>query len=120
LLSIDHDPDTVDVLLAYLPSAADEDVAKEVRAALAALASSTPETKQKLAKLTKSSAFGLHKTLSALLDPTSDSAAYRVYPAGVKFAMKGTKLRDGKKTWEWEVTEVRFFNSLPSALFDRP
>jgi hypothetical protein len=122
MLSIERDSKALEALLAYLPSAGDEAVAKEMRSALAALADSDPQARQRLTEVSKTGDPAVRKAIAALLDASRKPGAigYRVYPAGVKFAMKGVKLRDGKKTAEWETTEVRFYHALPGTLFGKP
>jgi hypothetical protein len=121
-LSFERDPKGLDALVAYLPSAADEGVAKEVRSALMAYSDRDPKVKQRLTDLSKTGDPSVRKAISRMLEAAARGAegGYRVYPTGVKFAMKGTKLRDGKKTAEWETTEVRFYHSLPDSLFGKP
>jgi hypothetical protein len=47
-------------------------------------------------------------------------AGRRVYLTGVKLPMKGTTYSDGKKLFERETVEVRFFNRFDDKIFARP
>jgi hypothetical protein len=117
-----HDPEALDVLLAYLPAAGDDVVAKEVRSALAALAASDPKAKNRLTAASQTGNSAMRKALASVVNSTKNAGdvGFRVYPPGVMQAMKGVKLRDGKKTAEWETTEIRFYHSLPNSTFDKP
>ena len=49
-----------------------------------------------------------------------DRPARRVFLPGFKVPMKGLDYRDGKEERSWEVTEVKFFDSLPESTFAKP
>jgi hypothetical protein len=122
IFTYEDDPETLDVLLAYLPCAGDDVVAKELRSALAALAAGDPKAKDRLTAVGKTGEPAVQKAIASVLDSVKSQGeiGFRVYPADVKQAMKGVKLKDGKKTAEWETTEIRFYHSLPSSLFGKP
>ncbi len=119
----EHDPEALDVFLTYLPGAGEDAVAKEVRSALAMLATSDPKAKERLATASKTGDQAVRKALAPVINgkETADGGiSYRVYPAGVKQAMKTRELREGKLWAEWETTEIKFYHSLPSSLFGKP
>ena len=120
--SYQNDPETLDVFLAYLPGAGDSVVAQEVRAGLAALIASDTKAKDRLLVAGETGDPALRKALAPVVESAKNNGeiSFRVYPEGVKQAMKGMKLKDGKKMAEWETTEIRFFNSVPKTLFDKP
>jgi hypothetical protein len=117
-----HDPEAIGVLLAYLPCAGDDSVAKEVRSAIAGLAAADPKAREQVMAAANNGHATLRKALASLVAPTglSGDVGYRVYPLGVKQPMKFVELRDGKKTAEWQVSEMRFYHALSPALFVKP
>jgi hypothetical protein len=120
--SYQTDPEALDVLLAYLPCAGDSVVAQEVRAGLAALVANDSRAKGRLLVAGETGDPVLRKALAPVIEFAKNKGeiSFRVYPEGVKQAMKGMKLKDGKKMANWESTEIRFFNSVPSTLFGKP
>ena len=120
--SYQNDSETLDVLLGYLPGAGDGEVAQEVRAGLAALIAGDAKAKGRLLVAGETGDPALRKALAPVVAFAKNKGeiSYRVYPEGVKQAMKGMKLKDGKKMAEWETTEIRFFNAVPSSLFGKP
>ncbi len=118
----ENDPEALEVFLTYLPGAGDDAVAKEVRSALAMLAANDPKAKERLAAASKTGDQAVRKALSAVVNAKGADGAisFRVYPAGVKQAMKTRELRDGKLWAEWETTEIKFYHSLPGSLFGKP
>ncbi|HEV8058274.1 MAG TPA: hypothetical protein VGP68_00245 [Gemmataceae bacterium] len=116
----EHNAESVDVLLAYLPCAGDDVIAKETRSALAALAATDSKAKERLTALSKAEDPVAKKAAFSALNPKQGDIGFRVYPANVKQAMKGVNLKNGKQTAEWETTEIKFYHSLPSSLFGKP
>ena len=117
-----NDPDVVDVLLAYLPCAGDDAIAREVRSALARLAAADAKIMQRLLGAAKTGDPVTKKTLASLIssEGLNRDVGYRVCPAGVKQSMKCVQLHDGKKFADWEVLEIRFYRSLPASTFAKP
>ena len=97
-------------------------VAQEVRAGLAALVANDSKAKGRLLVAGETGDPVLRKALAPVIEFAKNKGeiSFRVYPEGVKQAMKGMKLKDGKKMANWETTEIRFFNSVPSTLFGKP
>ena len=117
-----HDSEAFDLLMAYLPATGDDPIGKEVRAALVGLASMNPKAKATMLAAASSGDASLKKALAFVVTSSGlkDDVGYRVYPIGLKQPMKWTQLRDGKKIAEWEVTDMRFYHSLPASMFTKP
>jgi hypothetical protein len=122
VFSYQNDSESLDVLLAYLPCAGDSVVAQEVRASLAALVTNDSKAKGRLLVAGETGDPALRKALVPVIEFAKNKGelSFRIYPEGVKQAMKGMKFKDGKKMADWETTEIRFFNSVPSTLFGKP
>jgi hypothetical protein len=113
-----------EVLLAYLPSAPDESVAHEVRAALAAVAYRDGNPDKALVQAVEGKDAARKTAASAALGTDAkaarERAGQRLFLAGVKYPMKGAVERDGVKVMEWEFTDVQFFNRLDDHVFAKP
>jgi hypothetical protein len=138
--------DSVKVLLAYLPSAPDEEVAQEVRTALIAVAFHDGKPDPALIEARQDKDPARRAAASAILDRESPSPergegrdtvtpsllrgegpgegkkmpTERAFVRGLKHAMKVAEYRDGKKYTEWELTEVQLFKRLDDAVFAKP
>jgi hypothetical protein len=118
-----HDARAFDLLLAYLPVTAGDDLlGDEVRSALAGLAFTDQQYKAKLLAAAAGTGTSLKQAMAPMLTGGSLNMdiGFRVYPQQLKMPANWTQLRDGMKTMEWEVKEMRFFHSLPRAMFARP
>jgi hypothetical protein len=124
LLALRRPAGAAAVLLAYLPSAPNEDVAREVRHALAQVAvrdgKPEPVLEQALAGMDPA------RRAAAAAALGRDGGAWEREPGrplwlrGLKVPMKVTSYRDGRKTSEWQKVEVRYFNRFPESVFARP
>lgn len=123
LLALRRPQGAAEVLLAYLPSAPDDGVARDVRSALASLAAaggagrtalerarSDPSTERRTAA---------ERALAADAGK-SDGTGERVFPKGLRHATSGVEFRDGKKVVEWKLTDAEFYRRFDDAVFARP
>lgn len=114
----------VRVLLDYLPCAADESTASEVRAALDVLGFSDGKPVKELELALKDKAKPVREAAAAIVEAHDMQAArkagQRLLTPGLKFSMKRLELKDGKKVDEWEITEIVFFNRLENRIFAKP
>jgi hypothetical protein len=85
------------VLQDYLPSAPDDTVAQEVRAALAAVGSADGKS-----------------------GPAQEIPGQRLLLPGFKRPTKGMVKQDGKKTAEYELSDYQIFNKLHDSVFAKP
>jgi hypothetical protein len=134
------------VLLAYLPSAPDEEVAQEARTALIAVAFHDGKPDPALVQARQDKDPARRAAAIAILDRESPAAARgegrnattpspireegggegkkmlteRAFVRGVKHAMKGVEYRDGEKFMAWEITEVQLFKRLDDSVFAKP
>jgi hypothetical protein len=110
-------------LLALLPGA-DEALTREVCVSLHHLAlrdgKPDPALVAALKDADKARRAGAEKALEKDGGAFAKKPGRRLYPAGQKFAMKLTISRDGKKTDEYEIKEVAYFNTFEDAIFERP
>jgi hypothetical protein len=116
--------DVVDVLLAYLPYATEATIAREVRAALAAVAYRDGKPDPALVKA-KEEGDPLRRTAASKAlegdgNKVGQPLGRQLFLTGLKRPMKGERFKDGKKTWEWEVQEVRHYNQLDDRIFTKP
>jgi hypothetical protein len=119
---------SVMVLLAYLPSAPDEEVAQEVRTALIAVGYQDGKPDPVLVQARRDKDSARRAAAIAILDRKASSPrsegkkmlTERAYVRGLKHAMKGVDYRDGKKNMDWELTEVQFFRRLDDSVFAKP
>jgi len=112
-----------EVLLAYLPSAPNEEVRQEAQAALAAVAVRDGKPDKVLLEALSAKDPARRTAAAAALGQDGDGKdrpARRVFLPGFKVPMKGLDYRDGKEERSWEVTEVKFFDSLPESTFAKP
>jgi hypothetical protein len=119
-----HSADTVRSLLAYLPVATNEDVASEARAVLASLAYNDGKPGRELEDALRSDDPQVKAAAAAVValraKDSNQPAGQRVLTRGLKYAMKGVEFRDGKKTIEWQITDITFLNRLDDAVFAKP
>jgi hypothetical protein len=121
---------SVQGLLAYLPSAPDEEVAQEVRTALLAVAFHDGKPDPALAQARQDKDPARRAAAIAILDRQDSSLqgggdrkkmpTERAFVRGLKHAMKGVEYRDGRKSMEWELIEVQLFKRLDDSVFAKP
>jgi hypothetical protein len=113
-----------EVLLAYLPGAADEAVAGEVRAALAAIAIVDGKPNPALVEALTDRDPVRRAAAAAALGKDGGAAerqpGRRLYIDGVKVPMKIVHYRDGEKFMDWTVTDLQYFNKLDDGIFAKP
>jgi HEAT repeat protein len=110
-------------LLAYLPNAPDDVVAAEVRTALAAIAYQDGKPDPVLTQALEDKETGRRAAAAVALgrdESDREARTERVFLRGLKRAMKGVEYRDGKKSMEWELTDVQYFKRLGNAVFAKP
>jgi hypothetical protein len=113
-----------EVLLTLLVRTRDEAVAREVRAALAAVAARTGKPDPVLQRALQDRDSQRQAAAAAALG--RDGGAYarlpgrRLYLTGLKLPMKAVSYTDGKKVAERMVVAVEFFNEFDDSVFARP
>jgi hypothetical protein len=111
---------SAEVLLGALPGAGEE-LAREIKAALAALA---PAEGAALARALQDKDPVRRAAAAAALG--KDGGAYlrqpgrRLYPRAAKQAMKHTAYSNGRKSMELEISAVRYYNRFEDKVFARP
>lgn len=123
LIAFVQTPGAFEALLDYMPVCPEENVRKDAQISLMSLASREPKSKGKLTELAKSSDPAMRKLATAILQPESgpkSQISNRLYPSGVKRAMQGMALRDGKKSLAWELSEISFYSALGDSWFAKP
>jgi hypothetical protein len=124
LVAIRKPRGAAEVLLAYLPGAADETVASAVRAALAELATLDGKPNPVLVKAMADENPVRRAAAAAALG--RDGGDYerrpgrRLLVAGLVQPMKIIHYRDGEKFLEWSITDLQFFNKLDDSVFAKP
>jgi hypothetical protein len=124
LVAIRKPREAAEVLLAYLPEAADETVAGEVRAALAAVATLDGKPNPVLVEALTDKDALRRAAAAAVLG--KDGGAYERQPGhrliieGLVQPMKIIHYRDGEKFLEWSISDLQFFNRLDESLFAKP
>jgi hypothetical protein len=122
LLAVRRPAGAVEALLAVLPGA-DEKLTAEVRAALAALAG--PAGRHPALQAALKDAHPARRAAAAAV-LGKDGGAYlrqpgrRLYPRGLRQAMKQVQVTGGKMEMEMEVLEVECFNRFADKEFARP
>lgn len=113
-----------EVLLAYVPAAADEPLARETRFALAAVAHTNGKPNPVIVKALQDSDPAAAAAARAALGQDDGKLARepgrRLFLPGLKFAMKVAEYREGKKSMEWQRVEVQIFNKFPDTEFAKP
>jgi hypothetical protein len=113
-------PGAAKVLLAYLGSAPDAAVAQEVRGALRSVAYREGKPDPALLKALNGTEAQRRAAAAALGRDGKEIAGQRLFPRGLKRAMKEVQFRDGKKIAEWEVRDVQLFNKFDDSVFAEP
>lgn len=108
------------VLLDYLPSAADEAVAREVRAALAAVAMTDGKPDKALLAALEDKDVKKREAAAEALSRTALPSGRKVLVPGLKRPMKGSVYRAGRKFMDWQVLDVTYFNKLDDQIFTLP
>ncbi len=113
-----------EVLLAYLPGAADESVARDATAALIAVAGRDGKPGPAVEKALEDKAPARRAAAAAALGKDGGAFAKqpgrRVYTDGPKYAARLVYYRDDKKDFEWLVTDLQFYNRFDDAEFAKP
>jgi hypothetical protein len=124
LVAIRKPRGAAEVLLAYLPGAADETVANEVRAALAEVAAVDGKPNPALVQaLTDENPVRRAAATAALGKDGGDyerRPGRRLLVEGLVQPMKIVHYRDGEKFLEWSITDLQFFNKLDDSVFAKP
>ncbi len=123
LLAMRKSAGAAEVLLFYLPSAPDETVAREVRAALAAVAYRDGKPDKDLLNALKDKDPQRQAAATALVGPggkAQEMPGQRLLLPGLKGATKRAVYRDKKKGMEYEVTDIQIFNKLDDSVFSKP
>lgn len=124
LLALRRPAGAAEVLLAYLLSVSDDEVAREVRYALAQVAMRDGKPEPVLERALNDRNPVRRAAAAGALG--RDGGAWEREPGrplwlrGLKVPMKVTSYRDGRKTSEWQKVEVRYFNRFPDSVFARP
>ncbi len=123
LLAMRKPAGAAQVLLSYLPSAPVEAVAREVRAALAAVAFREDKPDPALLEALKDKDPQRQAAAAALVGPGSNAqemSGQRLLLPGLKRATKGEVYQDKKKVMEFEMTDIQIFNKLDDSVFAKP
>jgi hypothetical protein len=110
-------------LLTYLPNAPGQTVVQEVQAALAAVAFQDGKADPALVQALEDKDPQRRTAAAAALgrdDSDREGRTERAFIRGLKHAMRGVEYRDGKKSMEWELTEVQYFKRLGNNNFAKP
>jgi HEAT repeat protein len=111
-------------LLAFLPSAPDEETRQEIQAALAAVAFHDGKPDKTLLEATSDKdAIRRAAALAALgrdADAGKERVGHRIFLPGLKMPVKGADYRDGNPERSWEITELKFYDRFPDSTFARP
>jgi HEAT repeat protein len=123
LLGMRQPSEAVEALLDFLPGA-DQEVAVEVRAALAAIAARQETPDPALVQALAGKDPVRREAAAAVLG--KDGGAYlsqpgrRIYLPGRKQALKSQQTTGGKQTINIELTEMHYFNRFEDKVFARP
>jgi hypothetical protein len=113
-----------EALLAFLPSAPNEEVRQEIQAALAAVAMRDGKPDKALtAALSDNDPLRRAAATAALgqdAGPGKEKVSHRIFLPGLKMPVKGTDYRDEKPERSWEITEIKFYDRFPESMFARP
>jgi hypothetical protein len=124
LVALKRPAGAAEVLLALAPGLTDEDDARELRNALAAVSLRDGKPDAAVEKALEDRDPARRAAAAAALG--KDGGAFekqpgrRLFPSGVKRPMKTTYYQDGEKTLVLEVTETEFYNRHPDKLFAKP
>jgi hypothetical protein len=124
MVAFKRPPGAAEVLLALAPIVTDEDDARELRNALAAVALKTGQPNNIVEQALQDRDAARRAAAAAALG--KDGGAFekqpqrRLFPIGLKRPMKMTYYQDGQKQLEVEVTEVQVFNRFDDKVFARP
>jgi hypothetical protein len=124
LLALHSSSGGVKALLDYLPCAADDSVAGEVRAALDVLAFSGDKPGEELELALQDKEQRLRATAKSLVEThgrqETKKPSQKVLTPGLKMSMKRSESQEGKKVDDWEITKIVFFNRLEDRIFAKP
>jgi hypothetical protein len=123
LVAIKRPPGAAEVLLALAPALADDDDARELRNALAAVALPGGKPDRVVEQALEDKDPARRAAAAAVLG--KDGGAFekqpgrRLFPTGLKHPMKTTYYQDGQKQLVLEVADLQFFNRFDDKLFAR-
>jgi hypothetical protein len=124
LLGARKPPGAAPALLAYLPWAPDEAVAREVEDALTAIAEASKTPDPALVDALTAPDARVREAARAALGKDGGAAlrrpGRRVYLEGLRLANRSISYQDGQKRMELETVEREFFNRHDENLFTRP
>jgi hypothetical protein len=124
VVALKRPPGAAEVLLALAPTLTDEDDARELRGALAAVAVRDGKPDRAVEKALEDKDPARRAAAAAALG--KDGGAFekqpgrRIFVSGLKRPMKTTHYQDGEKQLVLEVTEVEIYNRFEDKLFARP
>jgi HEAT repeat protein len=110
----------VETLLAFLPRAASPEVDREIRYALRVLAKTNGQPDPTLTKALEDKDPRRRQAAAEALGRAPLPPGSRLLLPDIKYPMKGTVLREGRKFMEWEVQEVIFLNHIDDKEFAMP
>jgi len=124
LLARRKSSEVVEGLLAYVPSAPNEQIDQQVRGAIAAAWFRAGKPDKALTKALEDKNPIRRDVAKELLESKSQKDSkkipYKFLALGYKVPMKGQNFIDGVKEYDWEATEVQLFNKLDDSLFGKP
>ena len=106
--------------MAFLPRAASTEVDREVRYALRVQAKSNGQPDPALTKCLEDKDPRRRQAAAEALGRAPLPPGSRLLLPDVKYPMKGTVVREGKKFMEWEILEVIFLNHIDDKEFAMP
>jgi hypothetical protein len=110
-------------LIKYVPSAPNETVRREVEAALAMVGIQEGRADPALTQALKDNDPERRAVAQTLLDPanhTKPTPGRQLLVRGVFQPTREVVYEDGKKSMEWTITELKFFEGLESQAYFRP
>jgi hypothetical protein len=124
LVALKRPAGAAEVLLALAPSLTDEESARELRGALAAVAVRDGKPDKLVEKALEDKDAARRAAAAAALGKDGGAFAKepnrRLHLRGVKRAMKETYAENGEKQLILEVTEVQVYNRFDEKIFDKP
>ena len=124
LLAVRKPGGATEALLTYLPSAPDEAVAQEVRRALAGVAFRDGKPQQTLIQALKDKDPQRRAAAAALVgggrEKARGRAGERLFLPGLKWPTKGQSYENGKKTRDYDLSDIQFFSRLDDSVFSQP
>src|SRR5262249_997482 len=124
LVALHKPAGAAEVLLGYLSSTSDEQVAREVRFALAEVAQRDGKPDPVVVKALEDKSAAVRSAAAAALGrdggALTQQPGRRLLVPGLKVPMKITSYHDGKKDMEWRKTEMHLYNKFDDSVFAKP